>query len=68
MKEERTTDHEFKKRLKEVYRRDTQLEKELSVTLPDGSGRFIKATHPNADRRLHGNSHAPPVPVNHSFQ
>jgi hypothetical protein len=26
-------DHEFKERLKEVYRRDTQLEKELSVML-----------------------------------
>jgi hypothetical protein len=30
---------------------------------PDGSGKFKHATHPNADRGLHGNSHAPTVPV-----
>jgi len=32
---------------------------------PDGSGQFIRASHPNASRGLHGNSHGPTVPVNH---
>jgi hypothetical protein len=32
----------------------------------DGSGKFTRASHPNASRGLHGNSHGPTVPVNHS--